>query len=375
MCDDVVSTVVLDCGSGVCKVGFSGDQTPRVNFPTVVGTPRQGLMMNLGLQDLYVGDLAQSKRAVLKLSYPIQHGVVTDWEGLEKVWHHALHNELRISPTDYPLLLTEAPRTTMRQREKATQIMFETLEVPAMYVASQQVLALYSSGRSTGIVLDVGDGYSHAVPIYEGYALPHAIGVLNWAGRDLTEYLMKLLTERGYSYSFSCLSEREIVRDMKEKLCYVARDFQQELEEFSTQLEKKYTLPDGQVISIGDQSIRCPEALFDPTVLGRAPVGLHQMVYDSINKCDENVRREMLYNIMVSGGTTKLPCFVERLKREIAELARSNMRVRIMAPPHRQFASWMGGSVFSSLPAFKQMWISKEEYEEVGPSIVHRKCF
>ncbi|KAI0043944.1 actin 2 [Auriscalpium vulgare] len=373
--DDVDgAAIVIDNGSSMFKAGFAGDDNPRALFPSIVSRHRQHGILP-GWKPHYVGDEAQAKRGILVLKYPIEHGIVANWHDMEIIWHHAFQDGLRVAPEEHPVLLTEAPLNPEADREKMAQVMFETFNVPAIRVNGPGVLSLYASGRTTGIVLESGFGVSHIIPVHEGFSLPHAIGRLDLAGAGITDLLEKNLTERGYQFTTG--AERELVRDIKEQLCYVALDFEQELQTAanSPDLEKSYELPDERVITIGNERFRAPEALFRPSFFGLESPGIHETMQNSILECDVGIRRELYGNIVLSGGTTMFPGIRDRMKKELTALAPANMRVTVVAPPERKYSVWIGGSILASLGTFRHLWFTKEEYAESGPGIVHRKCF
>lgn len=365
--------LVIDNGTTFCKTGFAGNYAPDIEFPSIVGKPRhQEVNTGSGSNDFYVGDSAIKERGILTLKYPMEYGTVTNWDDMEKIWHHAFYNKLNVYPEEHPVLLTESPLNPKSNREKMTQIMFETFNTPYMYVAIQEVLSLYASGKTTGTVVNSGGGVTHTVPIYEGYALPNAILRLDLAGRDLTDYLIKIITEQGY-----IIDDEEIINDIKEKLCYVSEDFNVEIQKANIQsdLYRNYELPDGQIIRIGKQRFKCPESLFKPILIGSEQEGIHIMTYNSIMNCDVDMRKDLYLNIFLSGGSTMFPGIDIRMTKEITNYAQSGTKIKVNAHPDRKYSTWIGGSILASLSSFQQMWISKREYEEIGPSIVHRKCF
>ena len=361
--------VIIDNGSGFTKAGFAGDDTPRVVFPSIVGKRLNPVSAG---QNTYVGDQAQSKSSILTISHPLENGIVTNWDDMEKIWSHTFHNELRIDPAAQPVMLIDSALNVKANREQMVKIMFETFKVPALYVATAPALSLYERGLSRGIVLDCGYGFGQIVPIYEGQVLSNAIIRVNLTGSDLTNYLEKLLMERGYS--FTTLAEREIVRDIKEKLCYVALDFDMEMQtaSSSSELKKNYELPDGVVITVNDERFRCPEILFQPSLIGLDSKGIHVAIFDSIMKCDVSVRMDLSANIVLSGGTTLFPVIEDRLRKEITSLAPHI--INIIAPLGRKYSAWIGGSRLASSDDFEERWVTKEEYAKDGYSIVDSKC-
>ncbi|CAF1014424.1 unnamed protein product [Brachionus calyciflorus] len=370
--------IVIDNGSGMLKAGFAGDQVPKINFSNYIGRPKHTRVMAGGLEtDLFIGSLAEEYRGLLNINYPMEHGIVNNWNDMEKIWQHLYSkNQLNSNSEEHPVLLTEAPLNPRRNREKAAEIFFETFNVPALYISMQAVLSLYSTGRTTGVVLDSGDGVTHSVPIFEGFALPHSVMRNDIAGREVTKYLKLLLRKEGFN--FSTTAEFEIVKSIKERACYLSSN---PIKEDTNQPEKQpFVLPDGSVIDLGPCRYRAPELLFRPDLVGDESEGIVEILANSIQKSDMDLRKTLYQNIVLSGGSTLFKGFGDRLLNDLKRLVFNsyNMKeckIKIASPKERLYSTWIGGSILASLDTFKKMWISKREYESEGVKVLHRKTF
>jgi actin-related protein 2 len=323
---------------------------------------------------------------MLQITYPLDNGIVRNWEDMEYVWDYTFGEKLKVNPKDCKIMLTEAPMNPNQNRKKMVEVMFEKYGFKSTYIAIQAVLTLYAQGLLTGVVVDSGDGVTHIVPVFEGFSLPHLTRRLDVAGRDVTRYLIKLLLLRGYA--FNRTADFETVRQIKEKLCYVGYDLDLEkrLALETTVLVESYTLPDGRVIKVGGERFEAPEALFQPHLIDVEGLGMAELLFDCINKADVDTRPEFYNHIVLSGGSTMYPGLPSRLEKEIKRLymervAKGNkvqmqkFKVRIEDPPRRKHMVFLGGAVLAEIMKDKDhFWMNKNEWHEQGENIL-KKCF
>ncbi|ELT88278.1 hypothetical protein CAPTEDRAFT_224836 [Capitella teleta] len=358
--------IVMDNGSGQIKIGFAAADQPNETFPSLVGTHRLYGMPTL--KDKYYGHEAMSKIGILDLKSPIERGISTNWDHVENLWHHAIYDVMKIQPENHPMFITEVPFNPKCNREKMTQILFETFECPSLFVGTTSDLCLYASGRTTGLVVESGFGVTELAPIFERHCFKHAATRVDFGGSDLTEMLVNMLSERGYQFS-----KTQRIRDvngMKRMLCYVAQDPNTEPE-----VLKHYELPDGQMITLGSERHRCPEVLFDntfTTMFGKEAWGLQGLIHNTVQQCGIDVKGILYKNIIIAGGSTLFPGMSARLRKEVQ--AMTQLPVEVHEPPLRGNAAWQGASMLAALPSFRANFITKTEYDESGPAIVHRKC-
>jgi actin len=412
--DDEVMALVIDNGTRMMKAGFAGDDAPRAVWPTIVGRPRhKPQISDLGSKDWVIGDEGSSRRGILNLYYPMRDGLIDNWDDMEKMWHHTFYNELRIAPEEHPVLFAISPLASKLERERMTQTIFDCFTPPGISLQPQGLLSLYASGRVTGLSLDMGEAQCTALPVYEGHGFLHALSFRSQnTGKVLSEHLHQLFEKGKHPGAFVTRAEREILRDIKEKLCFLSphplRD-----QTFSALdkelLTKHYELPDGTVFDMDLERLQTPEILFDQ--LGHPKAGIHHMILEAIQRSPSPQWGAMFSNIVASGGSTMFPGFGDRLTEEMKKLVDTEKvslshppasvfkdpscslskipadlcghlktrylapRIKVIAPPERKYSVWIGGSILASLSTFQNAWITKEEYEEIGPTVVDRKCY
>ncbi|XP_067872561.1 uncharacterized protein [Heterodontus francisci] len=375
--NDLYPPVVIDNGSGLIKAGLSGNHSPSYVFPSVVGRPKNATLNVFGLSErcTYVGEEAQRKRSILHLIYPIQHGLIANWTEMEVLWRHTFENELRVDIQEHPIVLTEPPNNPQQNREKTTEILFEAFQVPSLFLGIQAVLALHSTGKVTGTVIDSGSAVTHVVPIFEGGALENITQRVYLGGQDLTEHMMRSLAENN-SWSFTSNAGLDIIRNIKEKFCYVALNFEAELQNFKNnpeEIKEEYELPDGQNMIITNQKFSCPEVIFKPFLLGKDIQNLPALAHSVIERCSEETRNDMYANIVLAGGNSMFRNMEERFQQEMTSLSKPGTKVKVFAPPNRNYLSWKGAAILSSLSNFHQMCVSRQDFEEFGATVLCRK--
>ncbi|EED90032.1 actin-related protein centractin-like protein [Thalassiosira pseudonana CCMP1335] len=365
--------IVIDCGSASMKAGFAGGTKPKVRLVWVPFLSHLSPFANLCVTSYFVGRKLDEHRGAFLLEYPMERGSVVDggWDAMELLWEHIYSkNNLNAKMDEHPVLLTESPHNPSSHREQLAEVFFETFRAPALFVAPPAVLSLYASGRTTGVVLDVGEGVTHCIPVYEGYALPHSIVRSDLAGRDVTKRLQLLLRKSGLA--FSTTAEADFVSTMKEEVCYVSNRPTKDVTSNANVAKAQYQLPDGEVIDISNERHRSSEVLFQPQLIGSEAKPIHDVLMSSILQSDMDLRSTLFSNIVLSGGSTLLPGLGDRLLYEVRARAPERTRIRISAPPERMHSAWCGGSILASLATFKNMWVGKSEYEEYGSNILHR---
>jgi actin-related protein 2 len=387
--------IIIDNGSGYLKAGLSTSSYPDCTIPALIGRPMLRYaeqLEDIKLKPIMIGDEVTPVRSLLELTYPMKEGIIQNEDDMEKLWSYTIREKLNQKGDlkDRKVLLTEAPSNPNENKKKMCEILFEKLGVGNVNIEPQAKMTVYAEGLQTAMVLDSGDGVSHCIPIVDNYILHHNIKRLNIAGRHVTEYLIRLLQLKGYAFNSS--ADFETIRDLKEEFCFVSCDINgdRKLDAETTYYNSYKKLPDGRKIRISNEKFEATEILFNPFLCQSEQPGIHEMVYDSINSCAIDVRKDLYKNIVLSGATTMFPGFTSRLEEEIRNLYKEKnlklsndkgikININIVDSPRRKFSVFSGACVIANTAnkndeIAKEYWITKEEWAEIGADIILKKC-
>lgn len=398
-------------------MGFAGNDEPQFIIPTALTSNSSSNNNNNnnkktssgGVEDLNFESgwraIEAGKKGGDQVHYPIRHGQVDNWDLMESYWQHCIFKYLQCDPESHYFMLTEPPLNAPENREYTAEIMFETFNVPGLYIAVQAVLALASSWTSTaetrsnvftGTVIDSGDGVTHVIPVVEGYAIGSAIKHIPLAGRDVTHFVQQLLRDR-VDLKLPPELTLEAARRIKEsEYSYVAPNLAREFAAYDRDPSKFPTIPIYDAVSkkeypvqIGYERFLAGEAFFNPELISSEHLTpLPNLVDQVIQACPMDCRRALYGNIVLSGGSTLFKDFSKRLQRDLRSIVDERLQyvqkiktdsivggstktieVKVLAHSNQKHAVYTGGSFLASLDAFPSYCHTKAEYDEFGPNI------
>ena len=355
---DSQSNIVIDNGSSSIKCGFSGEEAPKSIFSNII-SQSTGKVGDESLDD--------------NVS-PIEHGIITNFDLMEKIWQHTFEKELKVPLDERNILTSDSPLSPKMNREKMTQIMFEKFNVQGLFICIRPMLSMYCVGKTSALVVESGDDVTQVVPINEGYYFPYSITKSNLGGKTVTNFLKDKLSKKLNYQSENEL--KKLSKIIKEKLCRVSLNYEEELKDPKFN-EIQYKLPDENELKLEKELFICPETLFSPILTGQEIPGIPMQMYNSIMKCENDIRKDLYSNIILAGGNTLLNDFHERIHQEIQCLAPNSLiqKLKVIAQNERKYTAWIGGALISGLQNFQANWVTHAEYQEAGPQIIHRKCF
>lgn len=359
-------SILIDNGTYSIRTGMTGDTKPSI-YPSVIRN---------STTNCYVGyEATDMKRFGIKSKYPLNNifskGKIVDFQNYLSFLDKNFKNELRVKPEEHSLVLTETTGTSSEERQKLTQIVFETFGILNFFIANDNLATLHASGETNGIVVNVGEDHSSCTPIINGKIISKGIILGSIAGKQISDHLDELLLKKEITTSNPQDTRKPLLYDIKEKTCEISIDFEKESKNVSS---KDFELPDGNIITLEKERILAPEILFQPNIFNSDELSIDQQILSSLNKSSSDFDKDSVANVIISGGTTMFNGFPERLKNEISKNNSSIFNLNVIEPFDRKISSWVGISIISSLDSFEKSAMSKSEYEEFGSKYINIKC-
>ena len=429
---DEIGAVVFDFGSNSIRAGFAGEDTPKADLPASIGVLHEASAVDtddsvkkISKTKYYIGtNKVKLPIADMTVTNLIKDGMIENWELFEKALDHLYTFSIQSQSAYHPVVMSEAAWNTRSNREKLTELLFEKYSIPAFFLVKGPVLAAFAHGRTSGVVLDSGAELTSAVPVHDGYVLKNAIIRSPLAGDFISRQCKDYFTNSGidlvplYSVaSKEAVSEgsepiwkkksnvarvtpsyhefmlKDLIQDFTASVLQVNTESTYDKDSISQMPRVSYDFPNGCNASFGEERFRISEGLFDSNMIisseciksltsanvnvTSSTLTMCEAVQKAVSLCDIDIRASLFGNVIVTGGNSLILGFTERLNKDLGSRVASNVKLKVVSnsgTAERRFSTWVGGSILGSLGSFHQLWISKQEFEETGKSIVEKKC-